>query len=169
MVLVLLAMGLLVIMVQDIQVRAISWWTIPWVLLASLFHAWGDVFWEWRWLLINWLFVGVQGLGVSLYFSMKHRRWVDITEQYLGIGDVLFFLAIAPLFSPLHFCCFFIGALLLILMGVGLARLGRGALETIPLAGAMSGIGLLYYPFLWYQNMSPYDDWALLELWYGYY
>lgn len=169
MALVLLAIGLLVIVVQDVQERAISWWTIPWVLVAGLWQAWTYPFWEWRWLVVNLLFVGIQWLGVSLYFSMKHRRWVDVTQHYLGIGDVLFFVAITPLFSPLHFCCFFIGALLLILLGVGLYRLMGASLKTIPLAGAMSGLGLLYYPFLWYQNWSPYEDGLLLELWYGAY
>lgn len=162
-----LVMGLLVIIVQDIQTRAISWWTIPWVLLTSVYLALQYPFWEWCWLLVNVLFIGVQWLGVSLYFSLKHRRWINITQNYLGVGDGLFFLAITPLFSPLQFCCFFISALLTTLIGVGFYRMTSAPVKTIPLAGAMSLVGLLYYPLLWSQNIAPYDDWILLEFWYG--
>jgi hypothetical protein len=163
----LLSFGFLVIIYQDFKERAISVWTIPFIFFLSLYLAWSNVFWEPWFLLFNLCFIGIQLLGVTVYFSIKHRKWINVTQNYLGLGDVLFFVAIAPLFAPLQFCSFFIGALLLILITTGIYHLSVRKLATIPLAGAMSICWLLYAAFLSYYNLSSYNDWGLLQYIYG--
>lgn len=163
----LLAGGFLVITGQDFKERAISLWTLPFILLLGVYSAWSSVWWEPWFLFFNLSFVGVQLLGVSLYFSIKHKTWINITQAHLGLGDILFFLVITPLFAPVQFCCFFIGSLLFILLLAGAYHVWIRAIETIPLAGAMSGCWLLYTAFLAYYNLSSYDDWSLLKLLYG--
>ncbi|MGH1338878.1 MAG: prepilin peptidase [Aureispira sp.] len=163
----LLGIGFTVIFFQDFRERAISLWTLPWIFLLGSYHAWSNWLWEPWFLLFNGAFVGVQLLGVSLYFSIKHRRWINITKQYLGLGDVLFFLALTPLFAPLQFCCFFLASLLLILLLASLYHWFVKPLKTIPLAGAMSCCWLIYRATLSYYNLSSYDDWSLLKLLYG--
>lgn len=163
----LLGLVFLLIIYQDFKERAISAWTIPLLFLLSLYLAWTDDIWEAWFLLYNLSFIGIQLLGVSLYFSIKHRQWINVTKDYLGLGDVLFFLAITPLFAPLQFCSFFIGSLLFILVGAGIYHLSINKLKTIPLAGAMSLCWLLYMAFLSYYNLSSYNDWSLLQYIYG--
>lgn len=167
MMLLLLVLGFVIIIIQDFRERAISWWTVPWVFLCGAYSAWSNELWEPWFLGFNSLFVGIQLLGVSLYFSIKHRAWTNITQQYLGLGDVLFFFALTPLFAPVHFCCFFVGSLLVILLGAGIYHLLIKNIKTIPLAGAMSISWLAYQTVLYYDNSSSYDDWSLLILFYG--
>jgi uncharacterized paraquat-inducible protein A len=163
----LLGLVFLIIIYQDFKERAISAWTIPLIFLLSWYLAWSDLIWQVWFLLFNVSFVGIQLLGVSLYFSIKHRQWINVTKDYLGLGDVLFFLAITPLFAPLQFCCFFIASLLFILVGAGIYHLSIRKLKTIPLAGAMSICWLLYTAIFSYYNLSSYSDWTLLQYIYG--
>ncbi|MBL4648292.1 MAG: hypothetical protein JKY03_01075 [Aureispira sp.] len=163
----LLVLVFLLIIYQDFKERAISVWTIPLIFLLSLYLAWSDFIWEAWFLLFNVSFIAVQLLGVSLYFSLKHRQWINVTKDYLGLGDVLFFLAITPLFAPLQFCCFFVASLVFILLGAGIYHLSIHKLKTIPLAGAMSICWLLYTALLSYYNLSSYNDWTLLQYIYG--
>ena len=163
----LLCLVFLIIIYQDFKERAISAWTIPFVFFPSLYLAWSNVFWEPWFLLFNLCFIGIQLLGVSVYFSIKHKEWINVTQNYLGLGDVLFFVAITPLFAPLQFCSFFIGSLLFILVGAGIYHLSINKLKTIPLAGAMSLCWLLYAAFISYYNLSSYNDWSLLQYIYG--
>lgn len=163
----LLGLIFLTIIYQDFKERAISAWTIPVMFLLGLYLAYSNSIWEAWFLLFNLSFVGVQLLGVSLYFSIKHQQWINVTQNYLGLGDILFFLAITPLFAPLQFCCFFIVSLIFILLGAGVYHLIINKLKTIPLAGAMSCCWLLYTTFLSYYNLSSYNDWNLLQYIYG--
>lgn len=162
----LLLAGLVAIVIQDFKERAISIWTLPLV----FFSGWGvacqnEVCQLW-FMGANMLFITLQWLGVSLYFSFKHQTWVNITDRYLGLGDLLFFVAITPLFSPLHFCLFFIGALLVTLLFAGGYHYGIKPITTIPLAGAMSLCWMGYTLGLAGLGTSPYDDWPLLLLLY---
>lgn len=162
-----LALGFVIVIIQDFRERAISWWTLPWVLLGGVYSAWSSELWEPWFLLFNGGFILIQLLGVSLYFSIKHKTWVNITQHHLGLGDILFFFAITPLFSPVHFCSFFIGSLLLTLLVAGIYHLLVKHIKTIPLAGAMSISWLVYKAVLYVNNCSSYDDWSLLKLFYG--
>lgn len=163
----LLGIGFIIILLQDFKERMISLWTLPWIFSIGMYQAWSDWLWEPWFLLSNLLFIGIQLLGVSLYFSIKHKGWINITQDYLGVGDVLFFGALTPLFAPVQFCCFFISSLLLILCSAGMYNWLIAPLKTIPLAGAMSACWLLYSLILSYYNLSSYDDWSLLKLLYG--
>lgn len=152
---------------QDFKDRAISVWTIPSIFLLGLYAAWSSPIWEPWFLYFNLSFVAIQLIGVSLYFSIKHKQWINITEHYLGLGDICFFLAITTLFSPAQFCCFFIGSLILILLVTGIYHWSVQKIKTIPLAGAMSLCWLLYLIALYYYNTSSYNDWSLLQYIYG--
>lgn len=163
----LLLPGLGIIIYQDFSARLISWWTIPWVLFIAGYLAVNNPFWQWQFLAFNFVFLVVQILAVSLYFSIKNRVWVNITKSYLGIGDILFFVAICPLFSPVHFCFFFIGTLILTLIMALIYQLTIKKLKTIPLAGAMSICLISYYLGLYFYGTSPYNDWPLVQFIYG--
>jgi hypothetical protein len=164
----LLLLGFCVVIYQDFSQRLISLWTIPFIFFVALYIATKNEAWEVSFLIFNLGFLFIQLAGVSLYFSVKHRRFINISKDYLGLGDILFFVAISPLFAPFQFCIFFIGSLIFIL-GAAFAYqfITKKELKTIPLAGAMSGCIGGYLLLLNHYNYSPYNDWFLLEFIYG--
>ena len=77
------------------------------------------------------------------------------------MGDVLFFLAITPLFGSTNYVLFFITGMFLSALFHGLISLKKKA-GTIPLAGylamylvALKGVGYWMHEDLFYQNWMP--------------
>ena len=132
---------LLVVVYQDFKSRAISWFLIPLLLMVVLTNAVMTINIEELtiFLGINLLLVLVNMLGVTLIISVKEKRIKNIINSYLGLGDVLFFIVLTTLFSPINFVVFFIGSIFLITLIYGGVMLFRKQQNTlIPLAGAMS-------------------------------
>ena len=92
---------------------------------------------NWRIITINAAFVVVIILCLILYVSAKEQRLVNIFKTHFGLGDLVFLLAVTPLFSNRNFILFFITGI--VFSGVlhwMVQRRGSG--ETIPLAGYLS-------------------------------
>ena len=126
---------LLFIIYEDFKYRAIHWvWLVLFTLLILFFkplilpH-----------IIINFLLVGIQLLGLTVYFSLKSRKLINITKDFLGIGDILFFLPLTMLFTPENFIWFFICSLLFTLFSFLLQQaFSPLKKKTIPLAAWMS-------------------------------
>lgn len=139
--LVILIAILLVVVYQDFKSRAISWFLIPLLLMVVLTNAVMSINIQELTIfsVINLLLVLVNLLGVTLIISLKEKKIKNIINSYLGLGDVLFFLVLTTLFSPINFVVFFIGSIFLITLIYGGVILFRKQQNTlIPLAGAMS-------------------------------
>ncbi|PKP20779.1 MAG: hypothetical protein CVU05_08280 [Bacteroidetes bacterium HGW-Bacteroidetes-21] len=94
--------------------------------------------------IINILFVLVQFIGVTVWMSVKNKRWVNILKQYIGVGDWLFFTSICFVFSPILFIPFFVISLILSLVFYLLyAKIVNRAVHTVPLAGLFSIITMV--------------------------
>jgi len=85
----------------------------------------------------NISFVLINIFGVTLYFSLKAKALVNPVNDSIGLGDIVFFIAITPLFNLKTFILFFIIGLLFSLLIHGIALLFKKA-KTIPLAGYLS-------------------------------
>ncbi|MCF3107880.1 hypothetical protein LL912_03730 [Niabella sp. CC-SYL272] len=98
--------------------------------------------------------------GLWAYF--KIRSGISLQELFrskLGMGDLLFWVATAPLFAPLHFIAWMIGSLCIILIAYGVWHVAgsrQQAQATIPLAGMQAVLlalllilnqGVLHYNF----------------------
>ena len=132
---------LLVLVYQDFKSRAISWFLIPLLLIVGVINALMTINIEEFTIFsgVNLLLVLVNLLGVTLIISLKERKIKNIINTYLGLGDVLFFIVLTTLFSPINFVVFFIGSIFLITLIYGGVILFRKQQNTlIPLAGAMS-------------------------------
>jgi hypothetical protein len=78
-------------------------------------------------------------LGVTLFVWLKEKKLKNIVDSYLGLGDILFFLVLTIVFSPLNFIVFYLGSIMLITVIYGCIILFSKQTKTlIPLAGAMS-------------------------------
>lgn len=156
---------LLLMAYQDFRSRAISWLLFPLCALLILVQGPLDLVFLQE-LSVGFLFVAVQLLGLSLYFSFKAKRWVNITKDLLGWGDILMFFTLLFAFSALNFIIFYFSALLLACLWYILSQGLKTKQLGIPLAGIMA----LYYLVLLFLDqylarLNLYnDDWVLLTL-----
>ncbi|MDB5274735.1 MAG: type leader peptidase [Chitinophagaceae bacterium] len=98
-------------------------------------------------------FLLLQGILLVLYFVIKQKRWINITNGYLGWGDILFMLAILPFFSPTAYVLFYLVSLIVTMLFVVVYRIVFKKMVFIPLAGiqALCLVIVLYY----HQIVSP--------------
>ena len=105
----LLFLILCAVVYQDFRYRGIYWIVFPFLLvvccmsrfLMSPFEFWLDA-------VINCAFILLQIGLLHVYFFIKQRQIVKITNTYLGLGDILFLLSISPLFSLTSYIVFYI-------------------------------------------------------------
>jgi hypothetical protein len=81
-------------------------------------------------------------MGLFLYYSFKKNAFFNPIDSYIGLGDVLFFFSITPLFSLHGFVKFFVLSLLFSL-GVHFLFFKKNQKKHIPLAGYMAVFLLL--------------------------
>lgn len=146
---------LLFLFYQDLRYRAIYWICFPFLLvlvvLLSLEHS------DLSALLfnggINTAFFILQLLILSMYFSIKRGKLINITKQYLGWGDVLFLIAITFCFSPLNYILFYISSLIIIMI-IALMGSSKAKEFKVPLAGLQA---IIFAAFL-------FADWNLIYI-----
>jgi hypothetical protein len=158
--------ALLAIFGQDIRSRSVYWWLFPALLIGLLnirllehepftiiIRSTG----------MNLVFLVLQLLIVSAYFSLKHRSWVNITRQLLGWGDILFLAAITVYLSFLNYLLFYLVSLTMSLL-IGLSfQAGNGKPGQIPLAGLQAlALALLLGVAWWYRPDDLTSDEGLL-------
>ncbi|MFM9987826.1 prepilin peptidase [Flavobacterium sp.] len=71
---------------------------------------------------------------LTIYMSIKNKKILNPFQNYFGLGDLLFYIAITPLFLLQKYVLFFILSMVFaVLMQLGLKRIIKQ--ETVPLAG----------------------------------
>lgn len=154
---------------QDLKQRRISWFLIPLLLIGFVTKgilvsdAPDNLLKD---SLINFSFIGIQLLLLTLYFSIKNKRPINIVNTYLGIGDILFFIAICAAFSPLNFIAFYVISMLITLVSVVFYSVISGKeIGEIPLAGIMALVmSILMLASLFIPALDLYEDKMLLKL-----
>lgn len=100
---------------------------------------------------LNSLFLLTQLILVSVYFSIRQKRFFNILDTYLGKGDVFLLLAMTPLFITINYVLFYVVSLLISLVVFGIyLSLFRRKKYHIPLAGCI-GIQLMICLLLQYS------------------
>lgn len=159
---------LLLIFLQDIQSRSVYWFLFPF-LAGALFilqlqsKVLSDA---WEPMVINISFLALQVFMLTIYFSIKSKKWVDVTQTLLGWGDILFLLSTAFYLSVLNYLFFYIASLLIVL-SFWLIRNGgaKNKMEHIPLAGLQALIfALLLAGNWWVACFDLTNDAWLLRL-----
>lgn len=87
--------------------------------------------------LYNIIFVFINILGLIMYFSFKTKALVNPIDSFIGLGDIVFFLALTPLFNLRPFILFFVFGLLFSLLAHWFFSFFKDT-TTIPLAGYLS-------------------------------
>lgn len=90
-------------------------------------------------------FLLLQLLLVWIYFSVKNKKAINLTNNYLGWGDVLF-LAVLPFYlSPVNYILFYLTSLIVVLMYTLIATAASHKVRNphIPLAGLQAALLVL--------------------------
>jgi hypothetical protein len=155
---------------QDIRYRQIQW--ILLLAIVVLSASWGMTRLSLEALLthaaFNLSFIAFNFVLIVGYVHIRFKASLrSVFEQYLGIGDVLFWISITPLFSFYLFVVFFLVSLILSLFGFVLLRAIsiRSPLKTVPLAGFQAVFyGTVLTAYLCGYYFDFYDELSILQL-----
>jgi hypothetical protein len=152
---------------QDLKFRLISWYFLPLLLAGFVFKGIQEQGPS-EFLLtssFNLGFVILQLLLLTLYISLKNRKFINIINTYIGIGDVLFFVVLCTAFSTLNFIAFYVLALMITIFGVAIFHLfSKGKTKEIPLAGSMAIVLIIVIFSSSFYGVSRYADAPLLNV-----
>ena len=116
--------------------------------------------------LFNAAFIMVQLICLTIYFSIKNKKFQNIIDSYLGLGDVLFFVVVGTVFSPLNFIAFYLCSMIVTLLAI-IAYNSFSSKQTkdIPLAGAMAAALMILLFITWaVPGVDLYNDGYLLNI-----
>jgi hypothetical protein len=129
---------------QDVRFRGIHWFVFPLILIGTIALNWNEL--NVTTLVYNTGFLVVLLLGLTLYLSLKEQRLVNITKGYFAMGDILFLIAMIPLFTFQWFVIFFTFGTIITLIFHLIAAMIKPQ-KTIPYAGYMALVGIGYVAF----------------------
>jgi hypothetical protein len=158
---------LLLIFAQDIKHRAVYWFLFPGLMVSFLalqFLQGSRPAGIWQPALVNVVFLLIQLVVVSAYFSVKNKKWINITDGLLGWGDILFLFSLCFYLSVLNFLFFFVASLVLVIVIWLIWRVTtKHPDKHVPLAGLQSLICAVFLAASWWGwglNLTN-DNWLL--------
>lgn len=129
---------------QDVRFRGVHWALFPLILTGAIALNWENLNGETMALNLGFLLVLL--LGLTLYLSLKFGEFVNITNGFFSVGDILFLIAMIPLFSFHWYILFFtIGTMLTLVFHV-IATVFKQQ-DSVPYAGYMALVGIAYATF----------------------
>jgi low temperature requirement protein LtrA len=163
---ILILFSLFIIVFQDFKQRQISWFLIPLLFAGFVYKASLYKDSALTGFLFNAAFIVLQLICLTLYFSIKNKRFLNIIDTHLGLGDVLFFLVVCTVFSPLNFIAFYVCSMIITLVAVIAYNLfSSRQTKDIPLAGAMAGaLMILLLTTIAMPGVDFYNDGYLLNI-----
>jgi hypothetical protein len=149
-----------ILIYEDLRFRLIHLWIFPVLGLLFLSFQWNKL--EWWHPLTNLSFLLLQFVLLTLWFSIKEKKYTLITRSYLGSGDIAFWITLALFFSPVNFILFFLCSLLGSLVLALTLSMNSG--KKIPLAGFQAIFLCPVMLVILINKMSVRDDSFLLNI-----
>ncbi len=142
---------LIIIMYQDLKDREVTWFIFP-ILIGLLgllhYHHTQRINFLYAILINAGILVVIMGL-LYLYTLIKIKR--PFFEEVFGVGDLLFFVALAIGFPTMTFIVLFVFSLIFSLL-VWLMIKKKAKHNTVPLAGYMSVFLTMTFIMQWITN-----------------
>ena len=108
--------------------------------------------------LTNGCYLLVLGLFLFGYLWVRTGNRKVVLQDYIGLGDLLFFGMIAAAFSPLYFMLYFISCCLVgIVYGIRQQAL-KGDQASIPFAGVAALVFICLLGVEWWTDWSRYGE-----------
>jgi len=150
---------------QDMRFRAIYWISFP--LMTILLIMCMPEHLQLRELLRNTIsnlfILLIQIFFVSVWFSVKNGRVINITDSHIGWGDLLFLISLAFYLSPGNYFLFYVSSLVLVLL-ISFPSLIKGQNDVkIPLAGLQSLFLGILLTLIWTDLIPDLtkDNWII--------
>lgn len=149
---------LLVILHDDLRSRTIHLFSLLGLTIFCISYgkmqlSWSELLWNGA---FNGAFILFQLALVSIWLSLRNGRPVWIVDEFLGLGDILFFIPLCFLFSPFSYIIFYTGSLGIVLAGFLIYKLfNLSENTTIPLAGGMSACLIISFLYCYTFSISP--------------
>jgi len=108
----------------------------------------------WISFLLNMLFIGILVVGLFFYFSIKGEEMSEIFKLKIGIGDILFMIAVSPLFYNQQYILYIISGMIFCILQHAIIQLIKKE-KDIPMAGYLSNylIILLLLPYFGFASL----------------
>ncbi len=128
---------------QDVRFRGLHWILFPLLCVGAVLV---NPEWVWKEMMYSLIFLIATMVALTAYLSLKEGRFVQITNGYFSLGDILFLLAIIPLFDFREYLLFFtLGTCMTLVMHMIVSMIRRQ--KTVPYAGYMAAVGIAFLLF----------------------
>jgi hypothetical protein len=168
---IILLIFLIIIAVQDIRNREVSWYLFPMAFSVILVKAlsmlpYEELFFNFS---MNLMFIGLQLIVLFSFYAMKNKKFINIINKYIGIGDLIFFVLLCAGFSPLVFGCYLVASFLFAIIAFYVVNIFiKKSISTIPLAGGLAlSYSLLLIAGLFFKNLNLYNDLQIGDIFVG--
>ena len=146
---------------QDWRHRAVYWLVFPvmLVLLGGLSFSDSTLSSVSEYLIFNTGFLISQLILLTIYFSVKEKRLVNISRNHLGWGDILFLFCLCFYLSPVNYLFFYISSLFLLAVCAIVLVMRNGDRQVqIPLAGLQGLFFMLFLAADWSSSSINLQD-----------
>lgn len=158
---------LLVLFIEDAKRREVYWLLFPLLAAVFIWIRWANnglsiAYFEG--VLAGNVFLLIQGFLLSCYFSFKNRRWTNITNELLGLGDILFLISVSFCFSLASYIVFYVVSLFVVmLIWLVWQMTQRKNSGEIPLAGLQALLLACFLASAWWVFPLDLinDDWIV--------
>lgn len=141
---ILLVILLLIIFYQDLRYRAVIWFLFPLLFCAAIWYNYDRINPEI--LFLNILFIVFLLSMLTLYVSARQKKLTAVWKGFFSWGDILFIIAIIPLFDFISYIYFFtFGTLFTLMIHCFVVRFTKN--KTVPYAGYLSVAAILFLLF----------------------
>lgn len=125
-----LVLSLFFVFWQDLKLRHIHVVLPVLIFLSSYFFIKTDL----KVIGINLLFLIITLSVLTLYMSLKNKKFLNPFKNYFGLGDLFFYLAITPLFFLYNYVLFFVVSMI---FAIVVQKLFQKLIkhDSVPLAG----------------------------------
>lgn len=152
---IILVLVFVVIIFQDFKYRAIHAFTLISISIAATILNYLEPTLHFFDMLQSIGFLIITSIAFMTYQTIKHKKVQNPIDESIGLGDLLFFIAITPLFQVHQYALFFIVGLLVsaVLFMVSKLRLKE---QTIPLAGYLSFLLIICFGLKMLNIVNPF-------------
>ncbi len=147
-----------IIIIQDFKYRAITWYVFPLLFISYLVLLNRTDNLNLNIIILNMIMVSLQLLIVTLVYSIKEKKWINIAKSKIGLADILLLYILALSFHTITFIVFLTSALILSLLLHKIIEPAMKQKSRIPLAAYLAIYYILFISILSINSINPLEE-----------